>query len=266
MKYSCKFDKLIVLFISIALLSCKAYKQDILFQLNDEFSENDLSKPIADAEKNYILQEGDFFEFQVYTNEGERLIDPDFELRKDLGGANNVQRQGGQFQTPYFINQDGQSHLPMIGFVDLVGITTLEAEIKLAELYDEYYSSCYVRLRVSNRRVIVLGANGGQVISLENENMSIAEILALAGGLNFGAKANEVKLIRGDLSNPQVYMIDLTTIEGMRSTILEVQPGDIVYIQPWRRPWLEGLRDVSSIIGLTTGVLTFILFLQNAAG
>lgn len=264
MKYSSTTIRLVIVLFALFLFSCKAYKQDILFQLDEEFTEEDLSQPIADAEKNYILQKGDFFDFQVYTNEGERLIDPDFELRKEMGGGNQMQ-QRNQNQIPYFINQDGASNLPMVGLVDLQGLTTLEAEIKLAALYDTFYSSCYVRLRVQNRRVIVLGANGGQVISLQNENMSIAEVLALSGGVNFGAKANQVKLIRGDLSNPEVYLIDLTTISGMRSTILEVQPGDIVYIQPWRRPWLEGLRDISSIVGLTTGLLTFILFLQNAA-
>lgn len=243
------------------LASCKAYKQDILFQLDENFTEEQLSEPINNAVENYKLKAGDYFNFRVFSNQGERIIDPDFELALQ-NGLNNQQNQRTTIPS-YLINQEGKSLLPMVGFVDLQGKTVIESEQLLAKLYTEFYASCYVRIEVVNRRVIVLGANGGQVVPLENENMSVAEVLALAGGVNFGSKANAIKLIRGDLSNPMVYKMDLTTIEGMRSTVIGVQPGDIIYIQPWRRPWLEGLRDVSSIVGLTTSVLTFILFLQN---
>lgn len=263
MKIYSRPSRLVYLLVALLLVSCKAYKQDILFQLDDNFTENDLQKPIGDAVGNYILKPGDYFNFRVFSNEGERIIDPDFELSLQNAGGN--QQNTSRTVPAYLINAEGKSSLPMIGLVELQGNTVIEAEHMLAALYTEFYSTCYVRVEVVNRRVVVLGANGGEVIPLTNENMSVAEVLALSGGVNFGAKANAIKLIRGNLSNPMVYAIDLTTIEGMRSTIIEVQPGDIIYIQPWRRPWLEGLRDVSSIVGLTTGLLTFILFLQNAA-
>ncbi len=264
MKFNSVSLRLLVCMGTIFLVSCKAYKQDMLFQLNDNFSEEQLSKPVKNAEENYILRQGDYFDFRVYTHNGERIIDPDFELRQMSGGVMNQQTQSVNL-SPYLITEGGQALLPMVGFVTLEGSTVVEAEQMLASSYDEYYASCYVRLQVVNRRVIVLKANGGEVIPLTNENMSVAEVLALSGGINFGSKAGTIKLIRGDLSDPMVYMIDLSTIEGMKSTVVEVQPGDILYIEPWRRPWLEGLRDVSSIIGLTTGLLTFILFLQNTA-
>lgn len=265
MRFNSSPVRLIILFGVLFLVSCRAYKQDLLFQLNDDFSEEQLAEPVKDAEGNYILRKGDYFDFRVYTHDGERIIDPDFELRQVTGGGNMNQQNQNLNLSPYLITEDGRSSLPMVGFVTLQGKTVVEAEQLLAGLYDEYYSSCYVRVQVVNRRVIVLKVNGGEVIPLTNENMSVAEVLALSGGINFGSKASNIKLIRGDLSNPTVYMMDLSTIDGMRSTVVEVQPGDIIYIEPWRRPWLEGLRDVSSIVGLTTGLLTFILFLQNTA-
>ena len=265
MRIHCSPVRLITLFGVLFLVSCKAYKQDLLFQLNDNFNEENLSKPIAQASENYVLRKGDYFEFRVYTNDGERIIDPDFELRQLQGGGGGNQQNQNLNISPYLITEDGFVFLPMVGSVELEGKVVVEAEKFLASLYNDFYSSCYVRITVINRRVIVLKANSGQVIPLANENMTIAEILALSGGINFGSKASTIKLIRGDLSNPQVYMIDLSTIDAMRASVIGVQPGDIIYIEPWRRPWLEGLRDISSIVGLTTGLLTFILFLQNTA-
>ncbi|MBR08057.1 MAG: polysaccharide export protein EpsE [Rickettsiales bacterium] len=265
MKIHCSPVRLIIIFGALFLVSCRAYKQDILFQLDENFTEEQLSEPLQDAEGNYTLRKGDYFDFRVYTHDGERIIDPDFELRQLSGGANMNQQNQSLNLSPYLITEDGRSHLPMIGFVTLQGKTVVEAEQELAGLYDEFYASCYVRVQVVNRRVVVLNSTGSAVIPLENENMSIAEVLALAGGVNFGSRAHNIRLIRGDLSNPEVHMIDLSTISGMRSTVIGVQPGDIIYVEPWRRPWLEGLRDVSSIIGITTGVLTLIFFIQNSA-
>jgi len=151
----------------------------------------------------------------------------------------------------------------MVGKKNLTGLTIDEAEKILEKDYQEHYVEPFVKLSVINRRVIVLGANGGQVIPLENENTSIVEVLALYGGLNLGSKAHNIKLIRGDLANPKVFQIDLATLHGMRSSVVAVESEDIIYVEPWRRPWLESLRDVTPILGLTTSVLTLIVVIQN---
>ncbi|MEM6830107.1 MAG: polysaccharide export protein EpsE, partial [Bacteroidota bacterium] len=78
-------------------------------------------------------------------------------------------------------------------------------------------------------------------------------------GIEFGAKAQNIKLIRGDL----VYQIDLSTISGMKKTNMDVEPGDVIYIEPWRRPWLEALRDVAPALSLVSSVLTLIVVVQN---
>jgi polysaccharide export outer membrane protein len=111
--------------------------------------------------------------------------------------------------------------------------------------------------------VVVLGAGGGAVIPLQNENTNLIEVLALYGGLEAGAKADKIRLLRGDLNNPFVYKIDLSTVAGMQSSIIQIEPGDIIYIEPWRRPWLEGFKDFSPILGLTTSALTLIVVIQN---
>jgi polysaccharide export outer membrane protein len=118
--------------------------------------------------------------------------------------------------------------------------------------------------------VFILGAPGGQVIPLTNDNMNLLEVLALAGGIDgagggngsgggiyrYGGKANDIRIIRGDLKNPQVQQIDLTTLEGMRRANLQMEPNDVIYIDPVRRPFLEAITDAAPVIGLAQLALT----------
>lgn len=230
-----------------------------MFQLDENFTSSDLSKAVAETEKNYTIQKNDLVSVDVFTNNGERIVDPNFELQS---GNGNQGTQGRQ-QFTYLVMENGAIKLPIVGDIQLVGMTIYEAEQKLEQAYNGPYKDSFVKLAFQNKRVILLGATGGQVIQLQDENSSLAEVLALAGGIDLGAKAHNIRLIRGDLSNPEVYRIDLSTIEGLRSSIITIKPGDIIYIEPWRRVWLEGLKDVAPILSLVSSVLTLALVLQN---
>ncbi|MEQ8417889.1 MAG: polysaccharide biosynthesis/export family protein [Imperialibacter sp.] len=249
-----------VVFLALLILSsCKLYKQDIMFKMDDKFTESDLAQAVSLAEKNYHVKKDDYLRLDVFTNGGERIVDPNFELRQ---GMTNQNMQNTR-QFVYLVRQDGLVKLPMIGDVDILGLTIYEAEQKLQALYSEHYIEPYVVLRYENRRVIVLGANGGQVIPLVNENTSLIEVIALSGGINQGAKSQSVRLIRGNLNNPEVYVIDLSTVSGMRSSIVRLEPGDIIYIDPWRRVWIESLRDVSPVLSLVSSVVTLVLVINS---
>ena len=248
-------NRLVPLILIAVLSSCKAYKQDIMFQLDEDFSREDLSKATEELESNYKLGVNDVLLLDVFTNEGERLIDPNQEL------AGNAGQQQVQFldRFQYVIQSDGSAIFPMIGRTKLEGMTLFEAEVEIAKKFDSVYKGSFVKLRITNRRVFVLGAPGGQVLPLNNENTSLVEVLAASGGLDFGAKSQNIRLIRGE----DIYQIDLSTISGMKKSNLKVAPGDIIYVEPWRRPWLETLRDVSPALSLVASVLTLIVVVQN---
>jgi polysaccharide export outer membrane protein len=73
-------------------------------------------------------------------------------------------------------------------------------------------------------------------------------------------------LIRGDLNNPEVHLIDLSTIEGMAKANLKIEANDIIYIEPVRKVLVESISDISPVIGLFSSVIsivTLVIFLQN---
>jgi polysaccharide biosynthesis/export protein len=251
--------RLCVSFFIIILLSlvfgCKSYRSNIMFQLNGE----DYSQMMAitDIESNYIIRPNDYLSIEVFTNHGERIIDPDFEL-VNINQRAYLQERGSQ---QYLVMDNGFVKLPMVGAVKLEGLTLNEAEKVLEASYNEFYNDVFVILKCNNKRMIVLGALGGHVVPLRNENMNLLEVLALAGGINDNAKSYNIRLIRGDLSKPEVQLIDLSTIEGMRKANLRVLSDDVVYVEPVRRTVPESLRDIAPVLSLFTTVVTlFVLF------
>jgi polysaccharide export outer membrane protein len=131
--------------------------------------------------------------------------------------------------------------------------------------YATFYNKPFVMLRVLNRRVLVFPGTGGfgRVVNIDNENTTLIEALALAGGLTNTGKAWKIKLIRGDLRNPKVMLIDLSTIEGMKQSNLLVQANDIIYVEPVPRYSQEVLAQILPIVGILTSVaLIYSIVLQ----
>ena len=206
-----------------------------------------LKQEIDMAQKNYVIQKYDYLELEMYTNKGEIIIDP---LTPSPTNTNNA--ASVTVKPTYLVDAAGITKFPMIEEVKLEGLTMRQAEKLLEEAYSKYYEDAYAVLRYTNKRVIVLGATGGQVIPLANENVKLVEVLALAQGLGNDAKAHNIRILRGD----QVFMADLSTFDGYVKNNIAIQSGDIVYVEPVRRPLTESLRDYGPILTIITTLTT----------
>ena len=204
-----------------------------------------------EAESNYIIQRNDYLKLDVYTNNGERIIDPDLELTKDITNQNTNQQEEAQ----YLVDTKGIVKLPMVGEIHLEGLTIRDAETILQKEYTKFYTNPFVRLRYINKRVIVLGSPGGLVIPLADENMRLVEVVAMAKGVDNNARANNIRVLR----NEQVFLCDLSNVESYKTSNIIMQPGDVVYIEPIRRPFSEALRDYAGILTVVTSLTTLIV-------
>lgn len=202
------------------------------------------------AEANYSIQPNDRLLLQVYTQKGERIIDPEFELTENVQNIDNIRPQ-----LDYLVLEDGAVKLPMVGPVTLEGLTLHEAEEYLQKRYAIFYTDPFVNLRFINKRVFVLGSSEGQVVPLEDENTKVSEILALTQAIDNNAKAQNIRLIR----NNEIYKIDFSTFEGYVQSDYIVQSDDIIYVEPIRRPFNEFFRDNGPIISIITSVLSLVV-------
>ncbi|MBP9926918.1 MAG: polysaccharide biosynthesis/export family protein [Cyclobacteriaceae bacterium] len=237
------------------MMSCASYKQNIMFKSTDEVGTERINKEVNSVEKNYQIQKNDLLGLDVYSNKGERLIDPNPELSQKNG---TVQKEE-EDEPVYLVDLKGTVRFPMVGEINLENFTLRQAEEILQNEYAKFFKEPYVQLTYKNKRVILLGALGGHVIPLENENMDLLEVLALGKGLTNESKAQNIRLIRGE----RVFEIDLSTIQGLRDGNVIMEPGDVIYVEPVRRPVSEALRDYSGALSLLISLTTLLLVLQS---
>lgn len=213
--------------------------------------EAQMQKLVSGAEKNYTIQPNDYLSLEVYTKNGERLIDPDLAFIKDNPTLNEQSRP----QVQYLVDSSGTARFPMIGLVRLEGLTIRDAEKIVEKAYQEYYNDVFVVLKYLNKRVTVLGAGGGEVVPLAHENMRLTEVLAMVEDASVDGKASVIRIVRGN----QVYIADLSSISSLEQNNPYLQPGDVVYVEPVRRPFAEALRDYGPIVSLITSVVTLVV-------
>ncbi len=227
-----------------------------MFKPGENFVPDPIKNEALRAEKNYVIQKSDYLKLEVFSNKGERIIDPDNELSKQSG---NVTQANEKPELNYLVDSKGIVKFPMIDEFKIDSLTLRQAEEILQKLYNQYYKDCFVSLTFVSKRVIVLGAVGGQVIPLINENVSLVEILAQAKGLSNDAKAQNIRVLRGD----QVFLVDLSTINGFKMGNLIIEPGDIIYVEPVRRPVAEAFRDYGAAATILISITSLIIVLTK---
>ena len=149
---------------------------------------------------------------------------------------------------------DGTVDLPEVGSLRLQGLTLEEAEVAIEEAYESEYVDPYAMLQVVNNRVLVFPGEAGQatVITLQNQNTSVIEALAQAGGIRQRGRSQEVKLIRQQGDENLIYSMDLSTVDGMNAARRIVQANDILYVESNPQVVREVLTDVSPVAQLVT--------------
>ncbi|HXB39336.1 MAG TPA: polysaccharide biosynthesis/export family protein [Bacteroidia bacterium] len=183
---------------------------------------------IADsmAVDDYKISPNDAITFRLLSNEGFKLV--------DISTMNNIT---GTSNFDAIVETDGTVKLPLIGRIKLEGLTTRESEQLLETRFSEFYVGPYIVVRVSNKRIAIFPGGGGaaRVIQIPNNNTTVFEALALAGGVAEDGKAYKIKLIRKASPKPKVYLMDLSTIDGLKEGNTVVQANDIIYIEARNR-------------------------------
>jgi polysaccharide export outer membrane protein len=222
-----------------------------MFSHDEEtFQAAKLSAEARALERNYTIQPNDLFQIKVYTKNGEMIIDPEYELSKEFSNATERRPD-----PEYLVRLDGNVLLPMVGDVNLSGLTLNESNLKLKSLYKDYFIDPYVITSYTNKRVTVLGAAGGQILPLTNDNITVAEVIAMAGGMESNGNATSIKLIRGD----ETFLIDFSTIDNYYASNQIVQPGDILYIEPIKRFFRGNAVEISVFLSLITTTTTLLI-------
>ena len=234
---------LFYIIIILTFASCKTLDSSKMFDTPKSYNYSEF-KPLI---KEYTIKPFDQLDVKVYTNKGDKLI--------DFENKNTQQNNTG---ISYNVEFDGKVKLPTLSRINLSGLTIREAEQKLETEYKKYFRDPFVILSVINRRVIVFssGSTKGSVIYMKNDNYTLIEALADAGGISGFSKAYKIKLLRGDLNNPEVFLFKLRKLEDMKNVNFLLRSNDIIYVEAKPRYASKFLIEVAPYLTLFTTMLT----------
>ncbi len=235
-----------------------------LLQTDENFSNAAFKARVADVQKNYRVKKFDYLAIDVQANKGEILIDPysDVPTGERYEPKNNT-IEVSEKVVKYQVNENGQLHLPMIDSVYVLDKTISQIDSLLRKRYSKFYTDPYIKVRFLNKRITVFGGlSGGKVITLEDENISIFEFLALVPAeITKASRYDAVKIIRGyDEGDPQLMVVNLSDWSSLKQAETVLIPGDIIVLDHYRKPQ-DAVFVANSVIGSITGIASLILTL-----
>ena len=227
-----KFKSFIIAFIcTIGMVSCTSYKNVPYLQNPEVVNSYMDSLPMYDAK----IMPKDLLTITVNTSDPEAAAPFNLVVQSPI----NVARSNSLTQQPslqqYLVNNDGFIDFPVLGRLQVGGLTKNEAENLIREKLGDYLRETpIVTVRMSNYKIAVLGevARPG-MFTVNNEKVNIFEALALAGDLTVWGLRDNVKLIREDATGKrEIISLNLNNAEIVTCPYYYLQQNDILYVSP----------------------------------
>lgn len=135
--------------------------------------------------------------------------------------------------TGYMIAADGTTDLPLVGKVQLAGLTTTEAKEQIRTKAQQYYKDPIVSVKYANFTVMVMGeVNKPGPVTVANEKLNIVDAIGMAGDMSIYGKRENVLLVREEDGKNVYVHFDLNSSKTFQSPYFYLKSGDIVYIEP----------------------------------
>ncbi len=229
--------------ISFPLIGDIAAKGRTSSEVRDELTER-LEKFLVEPKVSVLVRQ---FNSQQYTIMGQVVSPGTYPLNTKVMLTQALAKSGGLKQGQFhatsveladlshsFISRDGEM-LP-IDFIALFSGGDLRYDIPLR-------SGDYIYVPSGlTQEVYVLGEVNRADMFAYREGMSLTKALVIAEGFSRIADLDRIHVVRGSLTDPELYVVNLKDIYSGKETDIAMEPGDIVYVPP------TGLAKWSQIV------------------
>lgn len=206
--------------------SCVPRKDMVYFQNIEQLGER------VDRRQgnNLEIQPDDVLTIRVSAPEQEAAVP--FNLTKSM--ASQMDIRGNVELETYLVSNEGTIDFPVIGTVEVKGLTNIELANKIKAEIIDYVKDPIVNVRILNFQISVMGeVNNPGTFSIENDHLSLSKALALAGDLTILGKRNNVLVMGEDDDGRKSYAyLDLTDANVVNSPHYNLRQNDVIYVEP----------------------------------
>lgn len=247
-----KLPYLLLILMGMTMISCASRKDIVYFQ--------------GDAQLNTIY-ENSVPKIRPYDMLTIMVSAADMKATEPFNQTSVYQMRGGMndtYQNIYTVAEDGTIDFPVVGKVQLGGLTRNESILVLKDLLDPYIVNPGVNIHFTNFKISVIGevANPG-TFTLPNERVTLLEAIALAGDLTIQGKRTNVMVIREADGVKKTYSVDLTSKEILDSPVYYLSQNDVVYVEPNRAKMQSSVFNYSLIISMAGIIISVISVLSK---
>lgn len=225
-----KIKSYFIILTTLLLASCTSYKSVPYLQNPEAVNEFQEILPMYDAK----IMPKDLLTITVNTSDPEAAAPFNLTVQSPI----NINRSTLTTQPTlqqYLVSNDGSIDFPVLGRLQVGGLTKNEAENMIREKLGDYLRETpIVTVRMSNYKIAVLGevARPG-MFTVNNEKVNIFEALAMAGDLTVWGMRDNVKLIREDAAGKrEIIELNLNNAEIVTCPYYYLQQNDILYVSP----------------------------------
>lgn len=260
--------KMLIIFAATAMLAaCVPNRKIARLQYKNEYSEpetiakDSLVRKYNTGEFSYLLRPSDLLDIKIATTTPSPfnpLNDADRTIIPGGGQAGNQSQSMG-----YYIDPVGSIELPVIGKLQLAGLTINQAEDSLAARAGNYLDKPVVRIKLLNFRFSVIGEVDKEATLLAGDNyLTILQALSMAGGPSEFGDLSRIKVIRHFGGETYIFYVNLLTEEFLSSPFYFVQPDDVIVVTPLKqRSYLKYMSPNLSIFTASVSLLVAMLTL-----
>ena len=239
----------LVIFVSFVLTSCSYRGQNSLLKTNERpRGDQDVyvinRNTISDTGYVHRIKSGDRIAVKFLNN---------YDLTKSTFNVD----ANPTIEAGYVVDGNGFTNMPLVGKVQLSGLSREQASKKLEKLYSTILNNPIIEVSIVSIKVNVFGevARQGKFL-IDRDNLTLLDLISEAGGLTSKAKKKQIRIIRGDPNNPQVIVADLTKIGILRYQELLIQDNDIVIID---QQSIYKITDPTTAVGVALQPLLLIV-------
>jgi len=191
-------------------------------------------------------------------------------FNQDVGAAGSSTQiggpMGGMYITGFSIDKDGNIILPILGKIQVTGMTVDDAKQKIQKIAESYVTDARAEVKLVSFKISMLGEvkTPGQY-TIFNDKANIFEAISLAGDITYNGNRRRVTIIRNYNNTSQTIKVNLTQRDILSSPQYFLQPNDIVYVEPLKSTAFRlRVSDYATFLTLITSTITATLLITQA--
>ncbi len=245
--------KFLLVFFPFVLVLTSCSRPTTLFNESNPLLTETILPPVEN-EKDPVLSPGDKLTISIWGHES-----------LSIGSVNSIYNSNEETGKWIVIDDEGIVNLPKIGRVRISGYTTKEANFFLEQQYAKHIKDPVINVKILNHYVTVLGeVQRPGKYKIDNEKVSLIQMLGEAQGMTDYAKEDGIRLIREEVTGSKNYKIDLSKAENFHRQNLVLQPNDVIYVIPKKgKETGQKAAKAAPFVGIITGIaVLFSVFLK----